>query len=321
MAKKLSRRARNQAKWDAHAASHTADKSIAPRTVAAIGGAMGGNAPSLHTGSIQSTPSKPTVTQRKGIRLQPFTDYVPRVPSDYATVPPSHMNEKILYNQETGARIPQSTPPRRDRLAIEIARTATRPVHESKIMHTDGTSGGESMVTYDQRHESDTKAGLYRDGMGRVMRTTDMADADATVVPCAFEMIDERTGLPTTYRYENYLVTGGMTTTDYASMHNVPVRRDGHTRGVARAAERVAIDERKAARAVIRDQKEADRLQRRADRIAGKSGAHSATRADLDTAARAYLAAMDIENPTPDILRAARDVITHAKQIAQYVSA
>lgn len=324
---KLSRRVRNQAKWDAHAVtqqnkpgSSATDIGVQRPIMVGLGSYAGGKRPELSTGSIQYTPPKPTVTQRKGIKLQPFTDYVPPVPQDYATTRPSHLDVKPIYDQKTGARQDRAPRPHREMLDSEMAKRDVRPSHEVAMMGVDRTSGSDSFKSYAARHEADARAGLYRDGLGRVIRTTDMEDAEASVISRT-AWLPNKNGVLSPHQVTEYRVTGGMTTSDYATMHSVPIRRDAHTREMAaraNQAQKQAVRDQKQA---VRDQREQDRLQRRADRMAGKAGASHTSRADLDTAARAYLAGMGIKDPTPEVMRAARDVIVHAKQVAQYTNA
>lgn len=361
MARHQSRRARNQAKWDAHASTHqTATPSMQDSQIMpGLAGYAGGEAPVFATGSLSPVPRNPTVTQRKGINLKPFADIIPSVPIDYATVKSDHVrHDKMVWgrvNVETGAeckagncvdkhgdkcrpgRVWERTMPDRQAMDFERVKLDVRESHESAIMATDRSSGAEKFKTHAERHDEDRKAGLYRDGLGRIMRTEDMEEfADKIVDMVATEDTDDysltceldddnrvhivevnmRTG-ERRRRGAQFVkpVDSTMTTGDYAKMHGVPIQRNATQRAHAARKVREAKAETRDAK---RAQREQDRVQRSLDRAAGKSGANHTSRREMDEAARAVLAARGVTNPTKVMMQAARDMIAHQKQIAEY---
>lgn len=282
--KRPSRSQRNQTKWDNHAATQKKN-SERSQELAGLGAYAGGKPPVFASGSVSPVPRQPTVTQRKGISLKVFTDIIPGSPGDWTDG----------RSRDTVAASPAVLKPHWSssmvhRQAFDSERGAVRPSYEARPMAADRVSGGVEFMTYAERHESDAKAGLYRDGMGRVMRTVDMDDS--------------------------------MTTGDYAKMHGVPVvrTRDDQRNEAAgiRNAERAAKASEREARRIQREQEKADRIQRRLDRAAGKSDAATVTRREMDEAARAVLKSHGVTNPTKIQMQAAREAIAHAKQVQAY---
>ncbi|MEU4066651.1 hypothetical protein AB0F25_30435 [Streptomyces wedmorensis] len=363
MAKRhMSRRQRNQAKWDAHASTHkTAPKTTTDNTtMPGLAGYAGGKPPVFATGSLSPVPRQPTVTQRKGINLKPFTDVIPSVPTDYATVKSDHVrHDKMVWgrvNVETGrecrseacevthgdkctvGRVWERTMPDRQAMDFERAKLDVRESVESTRMAVDRPSGAEKFHTYAARHEDDKAAGLYRDGLGRIMRTEDMEEYADRIVDMVAKVDDDMYSLSCELDDDNRVhivevnmrtgerrrrgveiikgVDSTMTTTDYARMHGVPIQRNttqrAHAASKIRAAKSEARDAKRAA-------KEQDRLNRKLDRATGVSNAGHVSRREMDDAARAVLATHGVTNPTRAQMRAARDVIAHQKQIAAYV--
>lgn len=331
----MGRRTRNrQAQWDAHRRNQT------KRTdMEGLGSYAGGKKPQLVTGSVSGTPRKPTVTQRKGIHLKPFSDFVPGRPGDWTTaqgrdvstrggaiLKPSHLNVKVTYDED-GNRTDQAPDPDREVLAFERNRLAERPSHEVALMATDRPSGMTSAKTYDERHEDDSKAGLYRDGLGRIMRTTDMEEVAEPILDLTGKSSDQPKQLscridPLTQRVivfevdsEERLTGTVMSTTDYAQMHGVPTQRNSVQKRHAKAKEKAA---REAERVAKREAREQDRAQRKLDRSSGKSGAGHVSRREMDEAARAVLRSHGVTSPTKQQMKAARDVIAHQQQVQAY---
>lgn len=379
-----SRRARNQAKWDAHASAQTKttrspkisdDGPIMP----GLGSYAGGKAPVFASGGVSPVPRQPTVTQRKGINLKPFADHIPGTPGTWtsandwdssatgagaALVKTDHVrHDKMVWarvNLESNrrctapedkcaknhgskcgpGRVWENVTPHRELLDTERAKLGVREAHESAMMATDRPSGAEKFHTYAQRHEGDAKAGLYRDGLGRIMRTMDMDDStdggvrvdhdwresDPTSLSCDLDpetsrvrimVVNGRTGERQPRGKVIVCGTEGvMTTTDYAQLHGVPIQRNAaqraHEAAKAKALRAEARDAKRAA-------KEQDRIQRRLDRAAGRGGASHVSRAEMDEAARAVLAARGVTEPTKAMMAAARDMIAHQRQINEYV--
>ncbi|MFD8340595.1 hypothetical protein ACFV42_49670, partial [Streptomyces solisilvae] len=251
-------------KFQARAAEHRAQqaKPNTPRT--------GPTSRVMPTGSIQAAPAQVRYTRPKGIKLQPFSDVIPSTPRDYATVRADHVTqdtmvwaridadtrkkctaseEKCLANHGDKCiigRVWENTIPDRQAMDFERIKMATRPSHESTMMATDRPSGAEKFHTYAQRHEDDSQAGLYRDGLGRIMRTADMdestdgavrathdwRESDPTHLTCELTdtgrvrimVVNGRTGeRQPRGKVVVYGTEGVMTTTDYAQMHGVPI--------------------------------------------------------------------------------------------------
>lgn len=278
----MGRKSRNrQAQWDSHRRTQQ------DRTAPTRGVKVQPSKPAFVTGSTTATPRKPTVTQRKGINLKPFSDFVPG--NDWAEAPAkvSAHGPAVLRPHWT------SDAPHRQALDSETAGRYTRSTDEAADMAADSVSGMIDAQTYAHRHDADKAAGLYRDARGRIMRTTDMDDS--------------------------------MTTHDYATLHGVPsVRTKSQVRDDAAQARREKRDAEKAAReaerAAKREAREQDRAQRRLDRSSGKSGAGNVSRREMDEAARKVLAAHGVTSPTKIQMQAARDMIAHQKQVNQYTS-
>lgn len=297
---KPSRRQRNQAKWDAHAASHTsATISTAPTTKPAVKvdsdkptvpSYAGGTKPRLVTGSMTGAPHKVTVTQRKGVSLRPFSDYIPKTPSDYATLG----DEKEWLDSEKAGRY------------VRMGREATEHMANS-------VTGGEGFQSYKERLPQDVAAGVYRDGAGRIMRLTTTPDASFVVRTREHTSTNER-GITTTVKVEEMVVVSGDRRPE-----GVPAIIMREEAGNIRArARRDAADAKREEKRLIREQKAADAAQRRLDRMTGKN---SVDRAEMTAAARAVCAAHGIKNPTPVQISAARDMIAHQRQVAEYTTA
>lgn len=388
-----SRRARNQAKWDAHASTI---KTTRPTTkiktgdtsgpiMPGLGSYAGGEAPVFTTGGVSPVPHTPTVTQRKGINLKPFADHIPGTPGTWtsdndwdssatgagsALVKTDHVrhdkmvwarvnlesNRRCTASEEKCAknhgskcgpgRVWENVTPHRELLDIERAKLDVREAHESAMMATDRPSGAEKFKTHAERHEGDAKAGLYRDGLGRIMRTVDMdgwngengdrftlgrtmlgggVGWDSPSLTCDLAddgrviilEVNTVTG-ETRPRGQSVIgrVDSTMSTTDYAQLHSVPIRRNAMQRA-QEAAKAKAL--RAEARDAKRAAKEQDRIQRKLDRATGQGGASHVSRAEMDEAARAVLAARGVTEPTKTMMAAARDMIAHQKQINEYV--
>lgn len=365
-----SRATRNQAKWDNHA-RQTAHNDTMP----GLAGYAGGKAPVLNTGSIQASPRKVTVgggnkiqgiespTRQGGIKLQPFTDVIPSVPADYATIRADHLTQdKQVWarvdrdtrkkctapedkcEQNHGdkcimGRVWQGTVPDRKMMDFERAKLAVRPSHEAATMAADRPSGAENFHTYAQRHDDDKRAGLYRDGLGRIMRTTDMDDptdggqvmthdwreSDPVHLTCEVDeetrrvrimVVNERTGeRQPRGKVVMFRTEGVMTTTDYAQMYGVPVQRNTTQKRHAAAKERALKAEARAAKKAQKDQERAARAQHRAERMTSRP-----TRAEARAAAVAHLIKLGVPESghTPALIKAAREALEHEAQIAAY---
>lgn len=371
MARQRSRRsraARNQAKWDNHAQTKTTK--VTPistvsggDTFPGLAGYAGGEKPALNTGSIQGAPGNVRVTRPRGIKLQPFSDYVPPVPADYATIRADHVTQDKQFwgrrNVETGkpclierdacrtehgdqcelVRMWSGTVPDRKMMDFERAKLDVRPAHETRMMAVDRASGAETFHTYAARHDDDKTAGLYRDGLGRIMRTTDMdessdgapimtydwRESDPTHLTCEVDeetrrvrimVVNERTGERQPRGKVVLCATEGvMTTTDYAQMHGVPIQRNTTQRAHAAAKERALKAEARDAKKRAKDQERAERAQARLDRMTSRQ-----SRAEANAAARAHLAELGVPESgmTPSLIKAAREALEHKSQIAQY---
>jgi hypothetical protein len=343
-------------KYEARAAEHRATQAKTPTP------RVGATSKVINTGSIQGAPAKARVTRPKGIKLQPFSDVIPSVPMDYATVKADHLTQDrqvwIMVDVESGkpcmmardecrvehgdkcelSRVWTGSMPDRKMLDAERAKLDARPAHESAIMAVDRPSGAETFATYAARHADDTKAGLFRDGLGRIMRTEDMEEYSDKIVDltggsaegwaspsltCDIAddgrviILEVNSITGETRRRGQHMVSpvdSTMSTMDYAHMHGVPIQRNTTQRAHAAAKIKSAnADAREAKKA----HREADRVQRKLDRTSGR-GATVADRRERDERARAMLAELGVTNPTKFQMNAARDVLIAQAQVKAY---
>lgn len=343
-------------KYEARAAEHRATQAKTPTP------RVGATSKVITTGSIQGAPAKPRVTRPRGIKLQPFSDVMPSVPMDYATVKADHLTQDrqvwIMVGADSGKPCPMTrdecraehgdecklsrvwtgSMPDRKMLDSERAKLDVRPAHESAIMAVDRASGAETFASYAARHVDDKTAGIFRDGLGRIMRTEDMEECsdkivdltgdgesgwDAPSLTCDLAddgrviILEVNSITGETRKRGQHMVSpvdSTMTTMDYAHMHGVPIQRNttqrAHAAAKIKAANGVAREEKKAKR-------EADRIQRKLDRSSGR-GATVADRRERDERARAMLAELGVTSPTKFQMNAAREVLIAEAQVKAY---
>lgn len=361
-----SRAARNQAKWDSHARTTKTPvvQATSSDVMPGLGAYAGGKAPVLNTGSIQASPRQPSVTPRRGIKLQPFSDVIPSVPADYATVKANHLTQDkqvwARIDRETRkkctapedkceqnhgdkcimGRVWQGTVPDRKMMDFERVKLAVRPSHESAMMAADRPSGAENFKTHAERHDDDKRAGLYRDGLGRIMRTVDMDDptdgapvmmhdwreSDPVHLTCEVDevtrrvrimVVNERTGeRQPRGKVVMFRTEGVMTTTDYAQMHGVPIQRNTTQKRHAAAKEKALKAEARAAKKAQKDQERAARAAHRAERMTSRP-----SRAEARAEAVAYLIEKGVPESahTPALIKAAREALDYKAQVQSYV--
>lgn len=379
--RRASRAARNQARHAEHIATQA--------TKIMTGGATGDvrrQSPTLHgsepvgsyasvmnSGSVQGSPARirvgggnqslgiasPDPSSRQGIKLQPFRDYVPSTPSDYGAGKVDHLTQRQVWlrDPETGeitGRVFEAYPHEREKLDTERARV--RDQHEAAAQAADRPSGVAGILTGSggdegARHEDDEAANLYRDGLGRIVRTLDMdensdrwitgrtaasgdwhnadpvsltTEVDEVTSRVRIMEVNGRTGERRRMgRVVARAVDSTMSTTDYATLHGVPVQRNATQRADASGkAKAEARAQREADRDAKRAAREADRLARQADKPArqAKSGAGGMSRGEVDEAARLMLAKMGVTSPSREHLRLAREAVVFEAQVAEYAA-
>lgn len=352
------RSARNQAKWDTHRALQGTSLESRQAPMAPTPGSSVTTSRVMNSGSIQGGPRKvqvgggnksqgiesPDPSSRRGIKLQPFTDMIPSVPSDYATLKSDHLRQRQIWtepNKKTGERkrIWEVFPHDRERLDSEKA--DVREHHEAARIAVDRPSGAAEAATYNERHEDDKTAGLFRDNLGRIMRTVDMEEFGDKVVDlsrddssgwddcsltCEIDEVTSRVRLIEVNSRTGerrlrghraiHAVDSTMTTTDYARMHDVPIQRNQTQRADAKLKQNALKAEVREAKRARRQQEQADRIQRRLDRVTNRP-----SRAEADAMARAHLAKLGVPESGMNraLIKAAREVLEHQGQIKAYI--
>lgn len=286
-------------------------RAAAAATKVDSGATKPGSRPTLNTGGIQVSPPQVRVTRPKGMRLQPFSDFIPRTPADYATLDP-HWS---------------SGSPKRDSMAYERAGKLVRSTREIKGMRADGTSGAEDFQTYGNRHEDDVATGVFRDGLGRVIRTTTMDDCEVMHVSKTVTVKNSR-GIVVEQQVDYLTRVSGMTPREHATSKNIlGVRTSGSMRKEAaeqkRAAHKAGVEERKAERAEkrdMRDQAKASRALERAENSEARK-ANMESNKKMRDLARDILAKQGIDKPSAIQIRGMLEFFATNMQRAEYIAA
>lgn len=376
-----SRSARNQARNAEHRAMQGGAVG-AKRQSPTLSGPepVGSNASIMNSGSIQASPARikvgggnaqlgiasPDPSGRTGIKLQPFRDFMPQGGdwTDHTTQHMAHTGgggsikvdwvsqskQVWVRDEETGALVGRVWEAlSHDREKLDAERAGKRDTHESAMMAADRPSGVAGIMTgtgddEGARHEDDLAAKLYRDELGRIVRTEDMEEyadrivdltsgetawrkSDPVSLTCEIDEetsrvrileVNGRTGERRRRGQEVIRpVDSTMTTGDYATMHGVPLQRNAtqraHAAGKARAEKTAAKQAEREAKAAARAAAKADSPQRVA--------APGTSRSEIDEAAKAMLARMGVTSPTREHMRLAREAVVHKRQVADYTGA
>lgn len=287
-----------------------------------IGATRPGECPKFNTGSIQALPSSGKISRGSGMRLKVMQDYVPGRPGDWTDPKRRNMPaaSPAVLKPHWSRNIPE-----RDGMDFERANRLVRSTQELASMHADGVSGALEIQTGAVRHESDVATGVFRDSVGRVVRTLDMPDVECKTVRKAVTIVER--GRPVQRETEYYTPVDGaaLTPRELAVAAGVPGTRTLTDMINERASERAAVT------AANRDEREARRAERKAEQSRIKqvraearqeeSEAREQNRAaskKLRDLAREILAKQGVERPTPLDIRRMLEFFEVNMQRAEY---
>jgi hypothetical protein len=274
----------------------------------AIGATRPGDVPKFNTGSVQVMPPKGKVSRPKGYRLTPFRDYIPGNPGDWTD---ARSRDTSAASRAVLKPHWSSDMPDRNAMASETAKTVTRSHGEQVAYDADRSQGYLAYQTGAQRDVDDAARGVFRDGLGRVMRTTDMADCEVTRVLVRREVVAH--GQATvSVEVEEFRRLDGMTPVEYARANGLPgIRRLAQVVSAEKYEKQQDATQRKADKADLRadkrEQRELSKAARAGERAARKvvESAPDPAREDalaerrrLRTLAREILAHRGITKPT-----------------------
>lgn len=186
-----------------------------------VGGTRPGELPKFNTGSIQVMPASGKISRPKGMRLQVMSDYIPGNPGDWTdhTRRSSAAASRAILKPHWSSDMPD-----RDSLARERAKVVTRSYREQAEYDSNGTNIHLHAQTGAQRDRDDAARGVMRDGLGRVIRTTDMPDCEVELVKVRRKVV--RFGQETTeVEVEEFRVRSGRTPLQHAQAMGLPGTR------------------------------------------------------------------------------------------------
>lgn len=271
-----------------------------------IGGTRPGELPKFNTGSIQVMPASGKISKPKGMRLQVMSDYIPGTPGDW-TDPGRTMTSagsRAVLKPHWSSGIADRQP-----MPSENAKVQQRTHAEQVAYDADRVQGYTAYQTGAQRDMDDAARGVFRDGLGRVIRTTDMADCEVERVMVRRSVVSY--GQATTeVEVEEFRVMSGRTPVEHARAMGLPgVRRlrdvtneEDWEKSQDKAQRKADKAELRAEKKAVREQAKAEAKARRAERPQLKSDeeheAALAQRRELRALARKILADRGITKPT-----------------------
>lgn len=307
-----------QEKAVAHRAgmSKSARKRAAKRAAQPVTGNMGaarvevgstapGECPKLNTGSIQVMPPKGKVSRPKGYRLKVMSDYIPGNPGDWTD--PSRTSTSAASRAVLKPHWSSSMPDR-NAMPSEQAKVQARTHVEQVAYDADRQQGYEAFQTGAQRDMDDAARGVFRDGLGRVIRTSSMEDCEVERVTVTRHY--QARGARVPIEVEEFRRVSGRTAREHATQQGLPgIRRLRNVVTEEKWEKLQDKAQRRADKADLRAEKKAVREQAKAERAArveANSEAREANRAagkQLRDLARQILAHRGIDKPTPLQLR------------------
>lgn len=271
-----------------------------------VGGTRPGELPKFNTGSIQVMPASGKISRPKGMRLQVMSDYIPGNPGDWTdhTRRSSAAASRAILKPHWSSDMPD-----RDSLARERAKVVTRSYREQCEYDSNGTNIHLHAQTGAQRDRDDAARGVMRDGLGRVIRTTDMPDCEVELVKVRRKVV--RFGQETTeVEVEEFRVRSGRTPLQHAQAMGLPgtrrlrdvVTEEKWEKQQDKAQRKADKADLRAEKANLRQQAKAEAKARKAERpqvISDEAREDAlARRRELRTLARNILAHRGITKPT-----------------------
>lgn len=281
-----------------------------------------GERPKINSGSIQAAPTKKRPSRSSGVTQKVMRDFVPARPDDWTS------RSRMSATAPAGSGV---TRPHwslfianRDPLSNERAGKDVHTSAEQRQMSANRPSGVLRSQTHAERHDDDRQAGVYRDELGRVMRTEDMPDCEVRLVTETV-MVKNRFGIPVPQEHSDLRRVSGVTPREHATGRGLPgVRTKSDMRD-----ER--IDVRNAEKKIRKMMREEERERKAAAKAAAKAAraaereqesaerqAKAAERDKLRSMAKAVLMARGVAQPTRQQISLQLDVFEADRQRMEY---
>lgn len=285
-----------------------------------IGSTRPGEVPKFATGSIQVMPPSGKVSRPKGYRLKAWSDFIPGSPGDWTD--PERTNSfagsRAVLKPHWSSNMADRQP-----LPSEQAKVAQRSFREQREYDADRVQGFTQFQTGAQRDHDDVARGVFRDGLGRVMRTSDMEDCEVERVMVTRQVKSARGSV--SVEVEEFRRLSGRTAREHATQHGLPtvrplsrvVNEEDFEKKADRADRRADKADMRADKKAARTEVQAQRKARSEENSEAREHNRAASK-KLRDLARQILAARGIDKPTPVQIRGMLEFFETNMQRAQY---